>query len=125
MWPFGKSLVQKAEEAVAKVEGRINGLIKSEQEARIRVVQLEKELSESRSIVSVQAGKIRAQTEADLYLISAKIMRDIMKDGSAKEGDIARQSALQGQMLAYNQAAQAGSTYGYGALSALGGIFGR
>lgn len=115
MWPFGKSLVQQGHEALDRVEKRIDGLIKSEQEARARVAQLEMEAAENRAKIAEQSAKLRQQTDADLYLASAKIMRDILETGKAKPVEVAAQSQLQHMRdMQMRQQAASGNISGYG-----------
>ena len=48
---------------------------------------------------------VRSQTEADLFLTSARIVADILRSEKPKQEDLSRQAALQQQMAcnSYNQ----------------------
>lgn len=103
MWPFGKSADQKANEAIARVEKRIDGLIKSEQEARESAAKYRAELAVVNARNAEIQSQLRKQTEADLYFVSAKIMRDIMETGKHAPTDRDRQAAW---LAGYQQAQQ-------------------
>lgn len=94
MWPFGKSEDKKTHETIERIEKRIDGLIKSEQEARQSAATAQAELAKANAKIAELQSQVRAQTEADLYFASAKIMRDIMETGKYSQEDRNRQAAL-------------------------------
>lgn len=99
MWPFGKSDDKKTHETIERIEKRIDGLIKSEQEARQSAATAQAELAKANAKIAELQSQVRAQNEADLYFASAKIMRDIMLVGKHMPEDRDRQAALLQRVL--------------------------
>lgn len=67
-----------------------------------RMAGLNAELAEVKARVIAAEGKVRAQTEADLMLVSVKIIANILKGEKPTQDDLLRQSALNQQMGALN-----------------------
>lgn len=109
MWPFGKSEDKKFHETIERIEKRIDGLIKSEQEARQSAAAAHAELAKAEAKIAELQPQVRAQNEADLYFASAKIMRDIMLVGKHMPEDRDRQKAL---LHSYQQAQQSNPALG-------------
>lgn len=119
MWPFGKSQVQEAHATIDRIERKVIELQERERQAVSLQRGAEVEAGRLREENAIIKKKLREQTEADLYLLSAKIMRDIMDTGKAAPSDLARQQELQVQMRNYTQQ-QAMSAYPYGLFGASG-----
>jgi hypothetical protein len=126
MWPFGKSKDKKTHETIECIEKRIDGLIKSEHEARESAAYANAELAKANAKIAELQPQLRAQTEADLYFASAKIMRDIMETGKHAPEDRVRHAALLQSYQAQQRSGInqiGGAQYGY-PQSLFGSIFG-
>lgn len=129
MWPFNKK-PDAPNAALDKLAKKIDDLLMAKIVAEDVAQKLRSELATANETIAKLKPQIRAQTEADLYLVSAKIMRDILEKGKPQEVDVQRQSILQQQMKMYQQSQQAHSGgYGYYASgsnpnSLFGSIFG-
>lgn len=122
MWPFSKTV--KPDETLSRIDARLDGVIKSEQQAWATVTTKQQELEAANNTIRELQSKVREQTEADLYLVSAKIMRDILEKGPAVPADVQQQRMLQQQMAGMQ--ASSANPYSYGLGSLLGaaqGIF--
>lgn len=118
MWPFSKTL-KSDDITLLRIDARLDGVIKSEQQAWAAVEAKSKELATANAKISELQSKVREQTEADLYLTSAKIMRDILEKGKATPADAQNQGLLQQQLAALQQSGNT-NPYSY----ALGNLVG-
>lgn len=117
MWPFSKTV--KPDETLLRIDARLDGVIKSEQQAWATVEAKSKELATANAKISELQSKVREQTEADLYLTSAKIMRDILEKVKTTPADAQKQGLLQQQLAALQQSGNT-NPYSY----ALGNLVG-
>ena len=115
-----KEIIKKQEGEIRNLECDISNLKKFGQEN----AQLKLDLSSLRSELITIKEKIREQTEADLFFISAKIQKELL-EGKTKEEISplhARQKALQ-QMAAQQGQSQYSGLSGFG--QGIGNLLGR
>ena len=126
MWPFDSSSEKRANEAIDRLDRKVSELIQSEQRAVQTLAAKEKALAEAAAAIDKLRQQVRSQTEADLYLTSAKIMRDIMEKGRANTNDVSRQANLQSQLADLVAQCNYASAQGgaFSSLGSLGGAFG-
>lgn len=129
MWPFNKK-PDAPNAALDKLAKKIDDLLMAKIAAEAESQKFRTDLATANESIAKLKSQVRAQNEADLYLVSAKIMRDILEEGKPQEVYVQRQSTLQQQMKMYQQSQQANSggygNYAFGSNqnSLFGSIFG-
>lgn len=122
MWPFKKKYAPFEDaDQLACVRRMHDELNEQYAELRVQLMRSEEKLSASVAEAAKLKKQVREQTDADLYLVSAKIMRDILEKGKPVPADVSRQQSLAAlQAQAYNQSQS--SAFGQYSGPAFGGL---